>query len=362
MILPSETAEKLEMLMLRLKAEYATWWEIADVLINLADGADEDAVGPRTPRNASHEPVNSTAEPGQPSEVRLSGRGAVPGEADFDVPSNGAGRQNPEYESGGRRLNLLRGMLQQPQFNPEPDIAAVRLHASSISQLRQTHTDADRAPFISLPFKQGPAAGPSINEGVPGMLSTMSSAVLDGRLRQASRASYLTIKEFVKSLTQSTGNHAKSHASSPTRSFRPVAAPMRRIQSDSPTTQSCHMRMSVSGETLHLHSKRTQRSPASEADSSEEEDWSGNEDDPSERISRSDTAATVLASTQINDARRSGLADTRNANPQSTMELPLGGGWPDGSKLILTPEAMPLLLAKVSEVKARCAACVSDLR
>lgn len=189
-----------------------------------------------------------------------------------------------------------------------------------------------------------------------------------------------------------------AHAEPERTPTRPSLALTRRVVSDSPVgsiRHTCHPAshshtpirnglLSV----MNASAERTNASPLSSragGSSDEEEDWdrrsSEDEDEHDSAggpLLRSDTQATLLAlSPQMSDAAglpipSIGLTDKarrrRSEGPQiaagkTTTTLRLSGeSWEAGTKLVMTTEAMPSLLAKIDEVKLHCASCVTELR
>lgn len=69
--LPSDTTARVDNLMARVALDYSRWWEIADVLINLADGAEEDEQEGGTENGNMRERCKSEQNIGSGSPPRL---------------------------------------------------------------------------------------------------------------------------------------------------------------------------------------------------------------------------------------------------------------------------------------------------
>ena len=263
------------------------------------------------------------------------------------------------------------------------------------------------------------------------------------RLREVSRAGMQGIRDFLKALTKSgaslTVEEPALTNSSPSIRFadppmavavrraegstpvRPDLSMTRRVVSDSPIgsiRHSCrqqhlgHQHTPIRGNRLSaaLMSSNAKGSPLSLASrsgsgtsSDEEEDWdrhSSDDEDEEEdqhrsrdgegQLLRSDTQATILASSSSALPNAAGLPEKPSRGPyvldkgrrrKSDGPIPAGTGsgrvatstttttlrlsadsWQQGTKLVMTTEAMPTLLAKIDEVKLHCASCVTELR
>ena len=245
------------------------------------------------------------------------------------------------------------------------------------------------------------------------------------RLREVSRAGMQGIRDFLKALTKSGASitvDPTSPASSTSPSIRFVEPPAlpaaglrtptgpnlsmtRRVVSDSPIgsiRHSCgqhvgHQRTPVGNilsSTASLAVGDTRGSPLSLASrssgsSDEEEDWdrhsSDDEDANTESgggpLLRSDTQATILASKSGGNglpeqptSRMLAGGRRKSDGPQApgaggscrvittTLRLPAAVAEQAGTKLVMTTEAMPTLLAKIDEVKLHCSSCVTELR
>lgn len=282
--MPVATSAKLENAVKRIEAQFAVHWECCNVLIDLADGTEDDtpeSTAARRERCVSMMPIS-----GSPAKV------SRPFADDHEDPS--ASVENilsPQM----RQMELLQGMLGDQS----------RLYRASESSLKQQ------------------TASPQL---------VVQPPVPTAKPRPVQRTSIFGIRDFLKALRkENAGNKASS-----------LAAPILHAQ-DERRSVSDPLRSSTNSSPIKV------AAVLDSSDGEEEEDW-----DQSSSGSSDDTSRTP--SSKLNMPRSRTMSVTTTVAGSNAPPFPLN------SKLKLSSEAMPSLIAYLGEVKEKCMACLTELR
>lgn len=274
---PAATSAKLEQAVKRIEAQYAVHWECCDVLIDLADGTDEDTPGATAARRERCISMMPTTN-GSPD--RSAARSQNASIATTHLSDEAI--MSPQF----RQMELLQGML-----------------GHTMSRTSEVN--------LKAPEPQ-PVIHTKINKPAP---------------QAPSRSNIFGIRDFLRALKKEAIGPGKSTLSPPSNEDR-------RSVSDP-------LRSSTSGSSAPSWS-------AFDSDEEEEEDWDRS----------SDSSGEAMATPHKLNMSRSRTMSVTTTTTSNAGAPP----WPLNSKLSLTTEAMPSLLAYLLEVKERCSSCLTELR
>lgn len=266
-----------------MEAQYAVHWECCDVLIDLADGTEEDAPGATTARRERCISMMPTTNGSPDRSARRQNASMA------NSPLTDEALLSPQF----RQMELLQGMLGQ-----------------TMSRTSE-HNLKSQQPAVPSP------------------------AVVDTKISKpapqaSSKANIFGIRDYLRALKKEAIGPSKIATLSPPTNVderRTVSDPLRSSASGSSAPTSCS---------------------AFDSDDEEEEDWDRSSDS-------SDEAMATPLKLNMSRSRTMSVTTTTTSNAATPP-------WPMNSKLALTTEAMPSLLAYLTEVKERCTSCLSELR